>query len=158
MAIAVKLDDLLHDRRMTLTELAERVVRRLLGTEADGRCAIEPGHRVTASADGVLLEQGVFNIVDNALRYSAPDGKVTIRIDCEDGQCRIQVIDEGPGMAASPSSELFAGIEPIQIRGSGLGLSIATGLLVAMNGSIGVAARADGECGLNVTLTVPAHS
>lgn len=141
---------------VNLTELAERVVRRLLGTETGGRCSIEPGDRTTANADGVLLEQAVFNIVDNALRYSAPNGQVAIRIGCDEENCRIEVIDEGPGMAGTPSRGVFDGLEPVQIRGSGLGLSIATGLLEAMNGTIGVATRADGERGLNVTIAVPA--
>lgn len=142
---------------VNLIELVERVVRRLLGTESAARCVIEASERATANADGVLLEQAVFNIVDNALRYSAPDGRVVIRIGCDDETCRIEVTDEGPGMAGAPSDGPFSGLEPIQVRGSGLGLSIATGLLEAMNGTIAVAARADGERGLNVTLAVPAQ-
>ena len=43
------------------------------------------------------------------------------------------------------------------IRGSGLGLSIAAGLLDAMKGTIEVAERGDGVRGLHVSVTVPAY-
>ena len=140
-----------------LTELAERVVRRLLGTELADRCRIEPAAATTAKADETLLEQAVFNLVDNALRYSAPDGKVTLRVGCDEAHCRIEVIDEGPGIVQKELAQLFDGIQLMPIRGSGLGLSIAAGLLDAMKGTIEVAERNDGVRGLHVSVTVPAY-
>ena len=142
---------------VNLVELAERVVRRLLGTEFAARCSIRPAGASVATADPVLLEQAIFNLIDNALRYSAPDGRVEIRIACGAQTCEVEITDEGPGMNQKDLTGSSEELAPTHIHGSGLGLSIARGMLAAMGGGVRVANRADGPRGLCVTVSIPAQ-
>ena len=102
------------------------------------------------------LRQVLTNLIDNAVKYSPDGGQVEIRLAAEDGECLIQVADEGLGI---PSSELerifekFYRLDPQQTRGvggSGLGLYICRELVERMNGRIEV----DSEPGRGSRFTV----
>ncbi len=98
--------------------------------------------------DAVLFEQVLFNLLDNAAKYS-PDG-TTIRIQSwrdQDSVC-LQVLDEGDGI---PSAELehifdkfYRAEKGDQVRaGTGLGLAISRGFVEAMHGTITAGNRTD---------------
>jgi PAS domain S-box-containing protein len=102
------------------------------------------------------LRQVLTNLIDNAVKYSPDGGRVEVRLAAEDGECLIQVADEGLGI---PSSELerifekFYRLDPQQTRGvggSGLGLYICRELVERMNGRIEV----DSEPGRGSRFTV----
>jgi len=88
------------------------------------------------------LRQVLSNLVDNAIKYSPEGGEVEIRLEAQNGECLIEVADEGLGI---PSSELerifekFYRLDPQQTRGvggSGLGLYICRELVERMNGRL----------------------
>jgi two-component system sensor histidine kinase KdpD len=98
--------------------------------------------------DAVLFEQVLFNLLDNAAKYS-PEGSM-IRIVSwreRDAVC-LQVVDEGDGV---PPEELelifdkfYRAKKGDQVRaGTGLGLAISRGFVEAMHGSISAANRTD---------------
>src|SRR5262249_3366802 len=98
--------------------------------------------------DAVLFEQVLFNLLDNAAKYS-PHG-TTIRIQSwrdRDSVC-LQVLDEGDGI---PPEELehildkfYRGEKGDRVRaGTGLGLAISRGFVEAMHGTITAANRTD---------------
>ncbi|MBW9103236.1 sensor histidine kinase [Paraburkholderia phenoliruptrix] len=91
-----------------------------LGFEEDTRID------VTGQAD--LLAELAGNLIDNAIRYSGDGAVITVRVACEDGAPLLQVIDNGPGIAASERDAVFERFyrsEATQaVEGSGLGLSI----------------------------------
>jgi len=98
--------------------------------------------------DAVLFEQVLFNLLDNAAKYS-PEGSM-IRIVSwreRDAVC-LQVVDEGDGI---PPEELelifdkfYRAKKGDQVRaGTGLGLAISRGFVEAMHGSISAANRTD---------------
>ena len=147
----------LNPEPVGLVELAERVVRRLLGTQFTDRCGIEVEGGATARADAVLLEQVLFNLVDNALRYSGIEDKVAIRIGCAAEECRIDVVDEGPGMAQGKLSDLAKADSPGGPGGAGLGLTIARGLIEAQGGGLEIGPRLDGRRGLRASVSIPAY-
>jgi signal transduction histidine kinase len=94
--------------------------------------------------DGNKLRQVLTNLIDNAIKYSPDGGAVEIRFGAENGECLIEVSDQGLGI---PSSELerifekFYRLDPQQTRGvggSGLGLYICRELVERMNGRLEV--------------------
>jgi two-component system sensor histidine kinase KdpD len=98
--------------------------------------------------DAVLFEQVLFNLLDNAAKYS-PDG-TTIRIQGWRDQSAVflQVLDEGHGIPPAELEQIFDKFYRVekgdQVRaGTGLGLAISRGFVEAMHGSITAANRSD---------------
>jgi two-component system sensor histidine kinase BaeS len=92
-------------------------------------------------ADPVRLEQMVGNLVDNAIKYTAPGGQVTIESGEDSREIYIRVIDTGIGIPLEEQSKIFnpffRGDQGKRIKqGMGLGLSIANELAIAHNGRI----------------------
>jgi two-component system, OmpR family, sensor histidine kinase TctE len=88
----------------------------------------EPGV-TTLRGNPVLLQELVRNLVDNALRYTPPDGTVTARVMTDPfGQVLVlQVEDNGPGIPAAERENVFRPFYRTlgtDVDGSGLGLSI----------------------------------
>jgi two-component system sensor histidine kinase KdpD len=98
--------------------------------------------------DPVLLEQVLFNLLDNAAKY-APAG-TTVRITArrqKDGVI-LQIIDEGEGIPPGDLEHIFDKFYRAQktdrVRaGTGLGLAISRGFMETMHGTISAANRAD---------------
>jgi len=116
------------------------------------------GGACEVSGDAVRLQQVVANLLNNSIKFCEPSGKITIRTQREGRQVRLQVSDDGRGIAAEFLPLLFErfrqGAHPLtRARGSGLGLGLAIAryLVEAHRGTI--AASSDGE-GLGATFTV----
>jgi two-component system sensor histidine kinase KdpD len=98
--------------------------------------------------DAVLFEQVLFNLLDNAAKYSPSD--TTIRIQSwrdRDSVC-LQVLDEGDGIPPAELEHIFDKFYRVekgdQVRaGTGLGLAISRGFVEAMHGTITAANRTD---------------
>ena len=57
--------------------------------------------------DGVLLEQALFNLLDNAAKYAPAGTRIEVRAELQDDTAVIQVIDEGPGIPPQDLDRLF---------------------------------------------------
>ncbi|HEX4490393.1 MAG TPA: HAMP domain-containing sensor histidine kinase [Acidimicrobiia bacterium] len=133
---------------------------------ADAR-AVDPERPITASvAEGVAvdgdedrLRQVVANLVGNALVHTPPGTPVQVRVDRDDGQARLEVHDDGPGMPEPVSQRVFERFyraDPARSRhagGSGLGLSIVKAIVEAHHGEVTIAS-APGE-GTTARVTLP---
>jgi two-component system sensor histidine kinase KdpD len=98
--------------------------------------------------DAVLFEQVLFNLLDNAAKYS-PEG-TTIRIQGwrDQNAVFLQILDEGHGIPPTELEQIFDKFYRVekgdQVRaGTGLGLAISRGFVEAMHGSITAANRSD---------------
>jgi len=106
-------------------------------------------------ADHDRLEQVVLNLLDNALRHNPPGTKVRLEAKSDGGDgVIISVTDDGLGVPEDVAATLF---EPEKRRrsptaGSGLGLSIAKGIVEAHGGQIGVERMSPG---LRVIVRLP---
>ena len=94
--------------------------------------------------DANKLRQVLVNLVDNAIKYSPEGGEVEIRLDAHNGECLIQIADEGLGIPSSERERIFEKfyrLDPHQTRGvggTGLGLYICRELVERMNGRLEV--------------------
>ena len=109
--------------------------------------AIAPG--VRARADGKALDQILVNLIDNAVKYTTVGGNVQI-VAIEDTaahRVRIEVRDDGPGIAAKHRDRVFERFYRIdagrsrEAGGTGLGLAIVKHLVESMSGEVGVGAN-----------------
>ena len=95
-------------------------------------------------ADAKALDQVLLNLVENAVKYTPSDGKVSVAATPAEGEVRIEVLDNGPGIASEHRHRIFERfyrVDPGRSRemgGTGLGLAIAKHLVDTMHGHIGV--------------------
>ena len=100
------------------------------------------------SLDFVLAEQVLFNLLDNAAKYSPAGGRIEVEARPVAGSVEIVVRDEGPGIPAEALDRLFhkfyrADAGDRQRAGTGLGLAIAKGFVEALGGTIAARNRTD---------------
>ncbi len=110
------------------------------------------------SVDGVLLEQILVNLLDNAARYTPPQTAITIAAVVDNKGMRLSVSDNGPGFPPGTEERIFekfyrASPKPDSGRGSGLGLAICRAIAQIHNGNI-VAANLPGG-GAEFVLRLP---
>ncbi|WP_143684129.1 sensor histidine kinase [Streptomyces diastatochromogenes] len=102
------------------------------------------GEKAVASCQPGVLDQVLDVLLDNALGFSPPGGRVTVRTRADDTRVRVTVEDEGPGMPpenlARATDRFWRGEQHGDRRGSGLGLAIATTLLEAGDGALRLSA------------------
>jgi two-component system sensor histidine kinase KdpD len=100
---------------------------------------------------GVLIEQALVNLLDNAIRFSPPEGVITISAHHEGGDVTIDVCDEGPGVPEPERNRIFDMFYTIRdadrrdLQGTGLGLAICRGMVVAHGGTVAAMEGRDGK-------------
>ncbi len=110
--------------------------------------------------DAVLFEQVLFNLLDNAAKYT-PSGTAIRVVARRDGALvRLQIMDEGEGIPPEDLERVFDKFYRVQAvdrkrAGTGLGLAICRGFVEAMGGSIIAANRSDRH-GAIFAITLPA--
>lgn len=125
---------------VTAAELLERIIPRLVG-RAPGLLKVEAIPSNTVKADRVSVEQILFNLVDNACKYSGGEG-MTLSFSATRETLLIVVSDQGPGVSPEVERKLF---EPLRksaadaadgAQGIGLGLALSRRLARAMGGEL----------------------
>jgi signal transduction histidine kinase len=95
---------------------------------------------VLVQADPMRLGQVFDNLLNNAAKY-APGSVVVVKLFEEDGQAKLKVSDDGPGIEKEHLEKIFQRFYRVPetrmaVRGSGLGLYICRQIIVAHNGTI----------------------
>ncbi|NHC06531.1 two-component sensor histidine kinase [Azonexus fungiphilus] len=112
-----------------------------------------PATSAVVLGDPDLLQIALRNLIDNALRYTAPDRTVEIVIDSGVDNCSLTVNDHGPGvpetMLARLGERFFRG-QPGKTEGNGLGLAIVARIAELHAARLRLANRPQG--GLSVSL------
>jgi two-component system sensor histidine kinase KdpD len=112
--------------------------------------------------DAVLFEQVLFNLLDNAAKYSSDGTTISIRSQRDKDSMMLQILDEGDGIPPTELESVFDKFYRVQkgdhVRpGTGLGLAISRGFIEAMRGTITAANRADRR-GTVLTIRLPIPS
>jgi len=107
----------------------------------------------------VLFEHVLFNLLDNAAKYSPPDSTVSIRAIRSGDRVALQIADEGSGIPAEDLEHIFDKFHRLkasdrQRPGTGLGLAICRGFVEAQGGTI-TAGNRKGRPGAVFTITLP---
>lgn len=127
-----------------LVDVAENLslAIRLLAFKAFGGRKIEVTSNLPADVrvmgDPGALNQVWINLIDNALQVTPEGGKVNVRLSVKEGRVVLEVEDEGPGIPAQNLPKLFNPFfttKPVGV-GTGLGLSVAQGIVQQHGGSI----------------------
>jgi signal transduction histidine kinase len=139
-----------------------REVLDLAGSELADRMSVHvlPGVETIGRWDAERLEHVFANLLSNAVKYSPPETPVRLMIDGDDAMVRIAIQDRGIGIASEDLPRLFdrytrgrdamaAGIE-----GSGLGLYLCRGIVVAHGGRIWAESEGPGQ-GTTIRLELP---
>lgn len=104
-------------------------------------------------ADGGRIAQALGNLVENAIRYSAQGGVVSLEGQAWGGECRLLVRDQGPGIPPEELDRLFDRFNRYDVARPGrlgFGLAIAKGLVEAHGGRIEV----ESEIGVGSVFTL----
>jgi signal transduction histidine kinase len=154
----------LRRESLDLAQLAQATAERLASqVEAQGlvlKVQAGPGPSL-AWADPDRIGQVLVNLLDNAIKYSRPGGKVTVSVDGGRGRpALVRVRDEGIGIPAQDLARIgqrFYRADKARSRaegGSGLGLAIAQALVEAHGGKLWLESQ-EGQ-GTTVSFTLPA--
>jgi two-component system sensor histidine kinase KdpD len=108
--------------------------------------------------DPVQIAEALFNLVDNALRYSPPESPVELEASRHGGAVVLEVLDRGPGLPAGDEERMFdpwyrmPGNQESARRGIGLGLPVSRGLVEAHGGHLNARNRKGGGAVFQITL------
>ncbi|HXG92071.1 MAG TPA: ATP-binding protein [Blastocatellia bacterium] len=98
----------------------------------------------SVQADRSRLEQILYNLVDNAVKFNRAGGSVTVSAEEKDGRAAIHVEDTGAGIAAADLPRVFERLyradksRSRRVEGTGLGLAIVKHLVQAHGGEVSV--------------------
>jgi K+-sensing histidine kinase KdpD len=113
-------------------------------------------------ADALLLEEVLYNLLDNAAKYAGfrMPVEIGVKLDKATALVTLTVADHGPGIAEAEREQIFnkyyRSMQGDQrSAGSGLGLAIARAIIGACNGKIWVEPRPDGLPGSAFMITLP---
>ena len=122
-------------------------------------CSVSPEMPIVKT-DPPKLQQVLYNFLSNAIKFSPPSGTIGMTAELTDGgEVRIQVTDQGPGIAPEMQDVIFEKFRQIdgsvtrQHNGTGLGLAISKELVALLEGRIGV--QSDIGRGATFWVTLP---
>lgn len=132
----------LNRQDIAVSELINSVLERARG--AWPGCTLVthlPEPSPTIEVHPALIGQALFNIIDNAIKFSGNQAPVNINVRFEQGDVVIDVIDQGPGIPEAERESAFDFFNTLgrgdhHSAGEGLGLAIAKGMVGAHGGSL----------------------
>ncbi|WP_394728909.1 ATP-binding protein [Altererythrobacter sp. GH1-8] len=110
-------------------------------------------------ANGTMLEQAIYNVIDNAQKFGGQNGPVRVNLVRDEDRVTISITDSGPGIFEHERPHVFTrffkGGKDSSKSGMGLGLFIAKGFVEAFSGTISMESPLKGGNGTRVTIDLP---
>ena len=132
-------------------EIQEKGLKLTIESEAE-HCVV--------SADSARLQQVMWNLLKNAVKFTPEGGQITIRTSCGDNQLRVDVTDTGIGIDQTSLAKIFDAFEQgnetvtRQFGGLGLGLAISKAIVDLHGGTLSASSEGPGK-GATFTLVIP---
>jgi len=145
-----------------MAELVQDVVLKLKPRAEEAGLLLEmniPGDLPGISGDMGMLERVLTNLLENALSHTPEGGRITVGIQADKGELRIDITDTGPGIAYEDLPHVFERFyradksRDRRIPGTGLGLAIVKGIMELHGGR--VSAESPPGSGAHFILTLP---
>lgn len=137
---------------------AEEVMRLAMSSAGartvEAKLEIEPTS-LSLNADPELLAQAILNLLRNAIRATADTEAATVALSISrepNGSCRVEVRDNGPGIAEERREDIFLPFYTTHKGGSGVGLSFARQVALAHGGSIAALEAPEGGANLRMLI------
>ena len=163
LTLAMLEDDISRgDERVDIDAVVAAAIDRISETaEQRDVEVVVSGHERTAPIRGsrLHLESALFNLLDNAVKFSEPGGRVDVGVETDLHTLKVWVADEGIGIPAAERSRIFERFYRVDrarsrhTGGTGLGLSIVRHVALNHGGEVSVTSR-EGY-GAHFTLTLP---
>jgi signal transduction histidine kinase len=143
----INLADVVQDAAPALTELA---------TRAGNHCTVVAVKPLWVQGYESLLFRLVFNLAENAIKYTPEGGTIEVTLEQQDRSAVLQVKDNGPGIAAEVQEHIFnrffRGDPSREGSGTGLGLALVRSITELHHGQINLSSTPGrGSC-FRVTL------
>jgi signal transduction histidine kinase len=142
-----------------LRRLADDVAADLqvLAEEKRQSIVVEGATQAETLADRLVLRQAVINLVDNAIKFTPPGGRIHMRVTAATSESILEVVDSGPGVPPEARAHIFDRFYRVDdgglTRGTGLGLSIAKGAVESNGGRLTL--ESTGATGSTFRITLP---
>jgi PAS domain S-box-containing protein len=134
-----------HFEQFNIAELAREIVETILiSTKVRVSVSVADTIKPLVFASRERIRQVLRNLLDNAIRYTPPDGSITVTIGLQKEEIIVAVKDTGTGIPQSDLDKVFnrfhrvKGMHGAKGEGSGLGLAIAKEIIGAHHGRIWV--------------------
>lgn len=164
-------DNLLHMTRLQAgldlhlawvdpSDVVQAAVDRALRAYPDARIEIALPDLPMMQLEAGLLEQALFNLLDNAVKFSGDTGQITVTATADAAHVVLAITDTGPGIAAGALGDVFKPFYRGNLAraGTGLGLTISSGLVQALGGALTAQSPVRDGHGTTVTITMPRPS
>jgi two-component system phosphate regulon sensor histidine kinase PhoR len=143
------MDAALDREPVDLEAVARRAVELLTPAAREKRVEIELLEEEVPAVQGDAgnLERLLLNLLDNAIKYNRPDGRITVRVGRSDGEALLEVSDTGIGIPAESIPRIFERFYRVdkgrarEEGGTGLGLAIVKHIAQAHGGQVDVESR-----------------
>lgn len=150
----------LNTERLDFEEIAWSVAHRLSSRSPKHRIGVDmPARMPDINADRLKVERILFNLVENAVKYSPDGGEIIISARQKGNDLQVCVSDQGPGISEEDQKRLFHSFEQLgtnersAMQGLGLGLKVCRTLVEAHGGKIWV--ESNPGRGSNFYFTLP---
>ena len=112
------------------------------------KCVLD--QKVIVEGDRARIKQVIVNLLDNAIKYTAPGGRIDVRVAAQNGKAILEVSDSGIGISGEALPHIFERFYRVDkarsrdLGGAGLGLSIVKSITTAHRGHVDVQSK-EGE-------------
>ncbi|HEY7163206.1 MAG TPA: ATP-binding protein [Candidatus Binatia bacterium] len=148
----VNLAEVMEDVAPALTELAAR---------AGNHCTLDARVPLWVRGHESLLFRLIFNLAENAIKYTPPQGSIAVSLKQDNGSVIWEVSDTGPGIAPEAQQHLFDRFyradQAREGSGTGLGLALVSSIVQLHHGTIELSSAPGKGSRFRVTLPLAAR-
>ena len=127
------------------TQLVQDIIKQLAVSADDKAITLKftpPKQPVVLRADSLIVKEILLNLVSNAIKYTPPKGKVTMKLRSENNHVLFTVQDTGLGIPLQSQAKIFSkffratNVARQETTGTGLGLYVVKGLVLTLHGKV----------------------